>query len=757
MTDAPPEPSRDASRYSVLTISPDAEVRRTVAALFSGSGTTVLEAENSEKGLDLSRNNEPALILLDLHLDDGHALATLKTFVTLCPDTPIIVLTGPDTGSDAAQALQAGAWDVAPPPVEAFGATLLQHAADRARERVELLRLSREYQARLTREVDQRTEYLQDRLRQREKSFLSLITKGKNGVTTLDDETSLLEHRFLQTIIDGVLEPAQLIDLDKKVLLFNQAARDLLPPELLEHPTLTCHQTVPYFNASCTADDEESCPLERVKASGQTVSLIRDGNGQGVCEIKASPLWNENGSMSGCLLIFRNMDADQEDEKRLRDHESRLYYLAHHDPLTDLPNRMLFQDRLQMLMAKAHRHQHQVAVLLLDLDRFKKINETLGHEAGDKVLQEIAVRLQNCLRRSDTVARLSGDEFGIILDDIQDPKYVTVVTRKIMEALGLPFRIEDFELFVSTSIGISLFPEDSTNSERLMQCADTAMNRAKEQGRNNYQFYTADMNTRAVEFLLMENGLRKALDQEELVLYYQPQFDTASNRLVGAEALVRWQHPRKGLVEPGDFIPLAEETGLIEPLGEWVMRTACAQNRAWQDQGLPPITVAVNLSARQFRQPNFHTMVSGILADTGLDSGSLELELTESVIVQNVEKNIELLNTLSGMGIKIAIDDFGTGYSSLSYLRLFPITRLKIDRSFIEQIHTNPSDAVIVSSIIALAQNMNIQVIAEGVEQEAQLNLLHKQGCFLVQGYLFGKPVPAQEFIHLFNRGARGS
>ena len=751
MTDAPQESSH--SKYPVLTIVAASEVRRSIASFLVEQKMTVLEAENGAHGLTLFRRNKPAMVLLDLQIPDGAVAEVLPTIVRESPETPLLVISDQENIEEIVRALQLGAWDFIPKPAD--NPALLRHYIDKARERAELLRLSQQHQAQLETEVKQRTTQLEQRLQERENAFLALTTKIGDH-SRQEEETNPLEHTFLQTIIDGVPEPAQLIDPDKRVMLMNQAARDLLPAGLRESKKpLLCHQTAPYFNAHCS-EDLHQCPLAEVKKTGQPVTIVRTRPGEDdeelVCEIRTSPLWNQDGTLHGILEIFRDFSSDETTKAELRDHESRLYYLSQHDPLTNLPNRMLFQDRLQMLMAKAQRHKNLVAVLFLDLDRFKKINETLGHEAGDKVLQEIAGRLQGCLRRSDTVARLSGDEFGIILDDIKDSKYVTVVTRNIMEALAKPFLVEEFELVVSTSIGISLYPEDSIDNDGLMQCADSAMFRAKESGRNNYQFYTAGTNTRAFEFLLLENGLRKALELDELTLYYQPQFDTAANRLIGAEALIRWHHPEKGLIAPGNFIPLAEETGLIEPIGEWVMRTACAQNKAWQEQGFPPITMAVNVSGRQFRQPDFYGLVTDILAESGLDPRFLELELTESIIVQDVEKNIRILDRIAGMGIQIAIDDFGTGYSSLSYLRLFPITRLKIDRSFIKQIHTNPSDAVIVSSIIALARNMDLQTTAEGVELEAQLALLHKQGCFNIQGFLFGKPVPAEEFTRFFGQ-----
>ena len=384
------------------------------------------------------------------------------------------------------------------------------------------------------------------------------------------------------------------------------------------------------------------------------------------------------------------------------------------------------------------------------LTGLKKINDTLGHEIGDKLLLEVAKRLEKCVRQSDTVARLGGDEFGIILDDLRDTKFVAVVARKILNTLSKPIFIEEYELYATSSIGISLFPDDTEEVDGLMRCAETAMYRAKEAGKNNYQYYTADMNTRAFEFLLLESGLRKAIENNELVVFYQPLIDLSTNKVSGMEALLRWQHPERGMVSPGDFIPLAEETGLIEPIGDWVLRAACQQNKKWQDAGYPPVKVSVNMSARQFSKKNLVENITNILDETGLKPEYLGIEITESVIMQDVKSTISKLQKLHNMGISLSIDDFGTGYSSLSYLKLFPINDLKIDRSFVFNITTDSTDAAIALSIIVLAHSMNLNVVAEGVETMEQLEVLRKQGCDIVQGFLFSRPISAEEFVPFF-------
>ncbi|BCR03624.1 hypothetical protein DESUT3_06930 [Desulfuromonas versatilis] len=435
----------------------------------------------------------------------------------------------------------------------------------------------------------------------------------------------------------------------------------------------------------------------------------------------------------------------EEKNLQLQRNQSRLDHLAHHDPLTDLPNRLLCQDRLEHAMAKARRSGHSVALLFLDLDRFKKINDSLGHAIGDRVLCEVARRLRGSLRESDTVARMGGDEFVIVLEMLRDGQDVSGIARKILDQLAAPVVIENHEMYLTTSIGISLHPEDGATIDDLMKAADVAMYRAKDAGRNTFQFYRPEMNARTHELLLLEGRLRRAIDEGHLVLHYQPQFDLGSRRLVGFEALLRWQPPGEPMISPADFIPLAEDSGLIVPIGEWVLRTACAQNLAWQRQGFSPVRMAVNISPRQFRQSSFIETVDQVLRQSGLDSGWLELEITESCAMENVEATIESLAHLKKRGIHLAIDDFGTGFSSLNYLKRFPISKLKIDRSFVRDINHDPNDAAIAASVIALGRSMNLEVVAEGVETEDQVAFLCSEGCRLGQGFLMGRPLPVDQ------------
>ncbi len=425
--------------------------------------------------------------------------------------------------------------------------------------------------------------------------------------------------------------------------------------------------------------------------------------------------------------------------------EKQLLYLAHYDALTKLPNRILLTDRLDQSLARARWHGRAVAVLFLDLDRFKIINDTLGHNVGDQALQALSERLKDCVREGDTVARLGGDEFAIVLEDIASADDVAPSARKILEVLSQPFLLDKNEFIITTSIGISLFPFDGEDSQTLLKHADIAMYRAKDEGRNTYQFYSADMSAKAFERLNLETNLRHALEREEFILYYQPQKNLSDGKVFGVEALLRWQHPDLGLISPMEFVPLLEETGLIIPVGEWVLRTACTQARAWNDSCREPLRMSVNLSGRQTNSSNFIATIEQVIKDSKLDPKLLELEITESILMHNKQTTIKTLETISKMGVRFAIDDFGTGYSSLSYLKRFPIDTLKIDRSFVSDLTQNPDDASLVGAIIAMGQALHLNVIAEGVETEQQIKFLRMHDCDSIQGYLISEPLPAQE------------
>lgn len=437
-------------------------------------------------------------------------------------------------------------------------------------------------------------------------------------------------------------------------------------------------------------------------------------------------------------------------ERLLRERTAQVNRLAYYDTTTQLPNRALFCDRLEKALAVAQRPLRNVGVLFLAVDQFKKVNDSLGHNRGDCLLKSVADRLRICISECDTVARFAGDEFALLLNDIAGTKDLVKTIGIISEALRSPFNVDGHEVFVTASVGASLFPIDGTDGESLLKNAGAALYRAKVSGGNNYQFFTTDMHSQASRHLALESSLRHAIENDEFVLHYQPRVAIDSLKIVGVEALVRWQHPQLGLIAPADFIPFAEGTGLIVPIGEWVLRTACAQNREWQAMGLAPFRMAVNISARQFQYHNIAKVIVEILQDQRLSPEHLELELTESSIMNNAEFAIEVLTSLKRMGVKISVDDFGTGFSSLSYLKRLPLDALKIDQSFVRDVTSDPDDAALVMAVITLGHNLRLSVVAEGVETDEQLRFLKLLNCDEIQGYLFSQPLPPDEFVALY-------
>ncbi len=435
--------------------------------------------------------------------------------------------------------------------------------------------------------------------------------------------------------------------------------------------------------------------------------------------------------------------------------EEQIRSLAYYDALTRLPNRILLQDRLAQALARADRGQDKIALFFLDLDRFKVVNDSLGHSVGDLLLQEVAERLKRQTREQDTVARLGGDEFVIVLSGVKQIKDAAITAERVMNDLSSAFVIQGHSLNVSCSLGISIFPNDGRDGETLVKHADAAMYCAKENGRNNFQFFTQNMNRDIVQRLTLENSLRLALRRNEFFLMYQPQLDITTGEISGVEALIRWQHPKLGLVAPNEFIPIAKNSGLIIPIGEWVLRTACEQGRKWQDEGLPAVPVAVNVSAMQFRHQGFLELVRRVLHETALPPQYLELELTESLILSNADVMLSRLKELKEMGVRLAIDDFGTGYSSFSYLRQFRVHKLKIDCSFVRDICLDADDAAITAAIISVARSLNLRVIAEGVETEKQVAFLRAHHCDEIQGYYFSKPLLPEEFAEKLRSNSR--
>ena len=434
--------------------------------------------------------------------------------------------------------------------------------------------------------------------------------------------------------------------------------------------------------------------------------------------------------------------------------EERIRQLALYDSLTGLPNRATFYSLIKQALVVANRDNITGGIMFIDLDRFKNINDSLGHGAGDELIRRVSARLKTCLRSSDVIARLGGDEFVVSLFDVKTAPAAAIVAKKMLATFATPFLIEGHEISISASIGISVYPDDSVDLDNLIKFADIAMYRAKDRGRNTYLFYANDMNVRSLDRLQLESDLRRALDRRELLLHYQPQANIHTGEMTGAEVLLRWQHPEKGMVSPGQFIPLAEETGLVVGIGHWVLDQAVAQNKAWQKQGLPVVKLAVNVAAQQFH-PDLVNEVSAVLKEHQLEHEFLELEITESMVMNNAEQVIEMLKEMEKLGVRMSLDDFGTGYSSLSYLKRFPIHKLKVDQSFVRGLPSDENDVAITRAIIGMGKSMGLKVIAEGVETREQLEFLRAEGCDEIQGYLFSRPVPASEFIKLLDKDFR--
>jgi diguanylate cyclase (GGDEF)-like protein/PAS domain S-box-containing protein len=481
-------------------------------------------------------------------------------------------------------------------------------------------------------------------------------------------------------------------------------------------------------------------------ANCKNCTLVRRDEAEVGIEVIVTDTHDQDGKLTGAVVAFRDVSA-------ARATSVVLSHLAQHDALTDLPNRLLFNDRLTQAIALALRQDKQLAVMFLDLDHFKKINDSLGHGVGDQLLQSVAERLVTAVRRTDTVSRLGGDEFVILLSQVARGEDAEVSARKIIRALAVPHIIENKSIDINVSIGVSTYPSDGHDAETLMDNADTAMYDAKEHGRNNYQFFREDMHERLTESRLLEADLRCALGRNEFVLHYQPKFNLRTGEITGVEALLRWTHPKRGMVSPAEFIPIAEECGLIVPIGRWVLLEACRQSRAWSDAGLGVVSMAINVAAAEFQDKDFLSGVRAVLIATGVEPANLELEMTESALMEDAESTLVVLGALKAMGVQLAIDDFGTGYSSFTYLRRFPVDALKLDQSFVQEIVGDPEDANIVIAMIDIGKSAKLRVIAEGVETRAQLMFLRRHGCTEGQGYYLGRPVAAEPAAKLLEAG----
>jgi len=577
----------------------------------------------------------------------------------------------------------------------------------------------------------------------------------KQDVTEDERATEMLREseEKLRLILESTVEAICGVDVQGRCTFCNSACLRLLgyqhADQLLGR---NMHALIHHSRPNGKPLPPEECPICQALGKGQEVHFDDDVFWKADGTTFPVEYWaypqRKGGEVVGAVVAF----IDVTERKRAQE---RVQYLAYYDAVTGLANRTLLEDRLHKALASAHRRQEKLAVLFLDLDHFKVVNDSLGHSAGDLVLKDVAGRLQKVAREQDTVARLGGDEFVMVVNAVKESGDAAVVAKRVLDAVTAEGIIQGHPLSIGCSIGISIFPVHGRDTTALVKNADAAMYCAKERGRNNFQFFAPEMNAQALERLQLESDLRGALQRNELFLAYQPQLDVATGELIGAEALLRWRHPQLGLIPPDKFIRIAENSGLIIPLGEWVLRTACAQARQWQQQGLPAVPVAVNVSAVQFRQEGFLELIRRVLGDTGLSPQYLELELTESLIMSNSETILSMLRQLKATGVKLSIDDFGTGYSSLSYLKHFPVYKLKVDRSFVRDITLDPDDAAIISTIISMAKSLNLKAIAEGVETQEQMTFLRQHQCDEVQGYYFSQPLPADDFASFARRAAR--
>lgn len=556
----------------------------------------------------------------------------------------------------------------------------------------------------------------------------------------VEEALHLSEENYKQ-IVDTALEGIWLIDAEGRTTLVNQRMSDLLGYPAVDLIGCTFFD---YVDPDQQADARRKIrQSQRGRNEKFELRLQRKDNSYVWVLVSSCPFNDKNGKYAGAL----SMITDITDRKR---NEQMIWWQAYHDSLTGLPNRALFEDRLGQLLVMAKRQITHVAVMFLDIDRFKHINDTLSHAVGDKLLKVVSERLLNCLRSEDTIARLGGDEFTILLPGISSPEDAARVARKMLEVLTHGITIGSHELYITASIGISLFPIDGQDTQALLKNADTAMYRSKEQGGNSYHLYTQSMNASALEHLMMENSLRKAIERNELYLVYQPIVSFDTGLIIAVEALARWKHPDLGNIAPAQFIPLSEETGMIIPVGDWVIQEACRQASVWS-KTIRPIKVAVNLSARQFMHSGLVDTVANALALYKLNPELLDLELTESAIMKNAPVAIEIMQSLKRLGIRLSLDDFGTGYSSLAYLRRFPLDVLKIDRSFVSGVVEDPIDKAVIQSVIQLAKALKLQLVSEGVESEAQRDVLLSLGCSIMQGYYYSPPVTADNMTNLLN------
>ncbi len=674
----------------------------------------VVRSKILQSGIDRLKQGDIDVILLDLFLPDSKGLDSFITLHAQYPEIPTIILTSLDDDNVAAEAIAKGAQDYL--VKGSFDRELfiksICYAISRHQVQSQLKRSSQE------------NEESKKTIKEREERFRSLVSNIPGAVYRyVKNENGSWEIEFISSMIKDISGWTAADLIGKGVSAFFEK---VLPQDL--------DVVQKAFSQAAAEGGSFSVDYRIRHADGDFRWAHEQGRG-----IKDS---------AGRVCYVDGVIFDVTERTREKEKLNRLVY---YDSLTNLPNKELFIDRLDQVVAHARRKNEIGAVLFLDLDHFKRINDTLGHAVGDQLIKAVSIRLAKTVYESDTVTRIGGASFMVLLPRIEKPEYAENAANKIITAFKTPFIINDHELFTSCSIGMAIFPNDGAESETLLKNADAAMHMAKERGRNRYQLFSSAIANNSFERLVLENSLRHALERNEFQLHYQPQLDIRSGKITGVEALIRWHHPDLGFIPPMEFIPIAEETGLIHPLGEWVIRTACQQKKIWHQQGLKSLKVAFNLSARQFHYANLLELITNIIKEIDLDPSSLDLELTESTIMSHLEETTETLKKLKDMGMNISIDDFGTGYSSLMYLKSFPIDTIKIDKSFVRDVTTDADDRAITQAIISMAHSLKLDVVAEGVETAPQLAFLQSQDCDKMQGFLYSKPLPPTELAALLN------
>jgi diguanylate cyclase (GGDEF)-like protein/PAS domain S-box-containing protein len=651
------------------------------------------------------RHRGIAAVVLDLSLPDCRGIETLDRILQVAPDTPILILSDADSEETARQAVQRGAQDY-----------LVKNQADGYRLRLAVRTM-----------MDRR-----------------------------ESAAILFESEAANVTLDSMGEAVLRTDLHANVTYLNRTAEKMTGwtrEEAVGRPVADVLRFIDAVSGTVVGSPVEIMLQEdqdtRVADRTPSILVRRDGLKREI-ENTLALTHDQDGAVTGAVIAFHDVSA-------ARTKSVEMTHLAQHDVLTHLPNRVLFKDRLAQALALAERQGKQLAVMFVDLDYFKKINDSLGHEMGDKLLQSVAGRLLACVRRTDTVSRFGGDEFAILLSQIEHAEDATFSARKILRSLAAPYVIDNKSLDISASVGASAYPGDGQDAESLLNKADAAMYEAKKHGRNNYQSFRPDMQERILERQSLESGLRYALGRNEFLLHFQPKLNLQTGKIAGVEALIRWQHPQRGIIYPAQFVFIAEECGLILSIGRWVLLEACKQARAWSDAGLGVVPMAVNVSAAEFESPDFLSGVRAVLISTGVDPANLELELTESVLMHDAEHTVDTLTALKAIGVQLAIDDFGTGYSSLSYLQRFPINVLKLHHSFVHKIAPGQGDAPLLSAMINIGKSLNMRVIAEGVETRTQLEFLQHHDCDEGQGYYFSHPVGAEQAGKLVEASIRES